>query len=165
MESMQTGRPVLVPDLGRVRPARWPAFAEGAVGVGLRAVFAFPLMVGHVRLGVLDVYLDHPRELSEEHLARALQYADATTAVLLHLQAHAQPLADGIATIEVLDDRAEVHQATGMIAVQAAVGLAEAVLLLRARSYALGLPVVQVARAVVARELVFPRDDRPGSES
>src|SRR4051794_20746233 len=109
-------------------------------GVGaaarLAAVFAFPLRVGGIRLGVLDLYRTTAGALSEEELASALAFADAATAVLLHLQAGAAGLDPPLDSLAVLDDRAEVHQATGVVSVQASVALQEALLLLRARAYA-----------------------------
>jgi hypothetical protein len=49
--------PVLVVDLGSPDfLARWPGFAPAAMGSGARAVFALPLQVGAIRLGVLDLY-------------------------------------------------------------------------------------------------------------
>src|SRR5207247_7317346 len=51
-----TGGPVLVADLTAADClARWPVFAPAALHAGIRAVFALPLQVGGVRLGVLDL--------------------------------------------------------------------------------------------------------------
>src|SRR5674476_240778 len=55
VESSRTGRPVLQPDLEVSAPARWPGFSAGALEAGIRAIFAFPLRVGAVRLGVLGL--------------------------------------------------------------------------------------------------------------
>jgi hypothetical protein len=47
-----------------------------------------------------------------------------------------------------------------MISVQAGLGLAAALVLLRARSYAAERPILEVARQVIARTLRFdPEDD------
>ncbi len=42
-------RVVLEPDLAGPVRGRWAAFTPGALGVGVRALFAFPLRVGTVR--------------------------------------------------------------------------------------------------------------------
>ena len=74
-------------------------------------------------LGVLDLYRDRAGSLSADELTEALSFADAATLLLLHLQARAAR--DGpLGSIPVLDDRAEVHQATGVVSVQAACRLA-----------------------------------------
>jgi hypothetical protein len=135
VDASQTGRPVLQPDLARTGQRRWPVFSAGAAAAGLAAVFAFPLRVGGIRLGVLDLYRTSVGALSDDELVSALAFADAATAVLLHLQAGAAGLDPPLDSLTVLDDRAEVHQATGVVSVQAAVPLQEALLLLRARAY------------------------------
>src|ERR1700734_4188493 len=48
--------PVLESDLAEPAVARWPAFAQAGVGAGILAVFAFPLALGAIRLGVLVLY-------------------------------------------------------------------------------------------------------------
>src|SRR4029453_45198 len=52
------GRPVLEPDLAGVGTTRWAAFTEAVVAAGVGAVFGFPLRVGAVRLGALNLYRD-----------------------------------------------------------------------------------------------------------
>jgi GAF domain-containing protein len=136
VDASQTGHPVLQPDLAQTGQQRWPVFSAGAAAARLAAVFAFPLRVGGIRLGVLDLYRTSVGALSDDELASALAFADAATAVLLHLQAGAAGLHPPLDALTVLDDRAEVHQATGVVSVQAAVPLQEALLLLRARAYA-----------------------------
>ncbi|WP_336922167.1 GAF and ANTAR domain-containing protein [Aquipuribacter sp. SD81] len=182
VEAAHTGRPVLLPDLERsgVR-ARWPGFVPEALDRGVHAVFALPLRVGAIALGVLDLYRDRPGGLDAEELQCALDFAEAALTVVLHVQSagdgdggvgpdaldevrdSAGPGAHGDDTpapLVLLDDRAEVHQATGVVAVQAGVGLAQALVLLRARAFGTGRPVVDVARDVLARATTFaPEDD------
>ncbi len=146
VDASQTGRPVLQPDFPRTAPRRWPAFAGGALEAGVRALFAFPLRVGAIRVGVLDLYRDRVGPLSADDLTEALSFADAATLVLLNAQA-GYPV---LVPVPVLDDRAEVHQATGVVSVQAGVGLAEALVLLRARAFADQRPIGDLARDVLA---------------
>ncbi|MGZ4614294.1 MAG: GAF and ANTAR domain-containing protein [Actinomycetes bacterium] len=160
VEASRDRRSVLQPDLARTAPQRWPEFATGALEAGIRAIFAFPLQVGMIPLGVLDLYRDTAGTLDEGQLAEALCFADAATTVLLNLQAANGPqdIASGLAVL--VENRAEVHQATGMVSVQAMLGLAEALILLRAHAYAAERPILDVARDVVARILRFgPEDD------
>lgn len=158
VDSSRTGRPVLQPDLERSGPARWPGFSAGALEVGIRAIFAFPLRVGAIRLGVLDLYRDVPGPLTNAQLTEALAFADAATTILLHLQA--QDLEGTEAgLVQVIEDRSEVHQATGMIAVQAEVTLAQALVLLRARAFASERPIIALARDVVVGTVQFTSDE------
>ena len=150
VDASRTGRPVLVPDLAATSPGIWPQFGAGADAAGLRAVFALPLQVGGIRLGVLDLYRHTAGALSREQLAGALSFAGAATQLLLDLQA--QDTALGIPpphALAVLDDRAEVHQATGVVSVRAGVSLAQALALLRARAYAEDRPIGDLARDVL----------------
>jgi len=158
VDASQTGRPVLQPDLARTAPLRWPGFAGGALDAGVRAVFAFPLRVGAIRVGVLDLYRDRAGPLSTDELAEALSFADAATLLLLHEQASTA----ASSAVPVLDDRAEVHQATGMVSVQAAVGLAEALVLLRARAFADERALGDLARDVLTGTVSFRKDDETG---
>ena len=158
VDASRTGRPVLQPEFARTAPPRWPGFAGGALEVGVRALFAFPLRVGAIRLGVLDLYRDRAGRLSTDELAEALSFADAATLLLLQEQASTAPSS----AVPVLDDRAEVHQATGVVSVQAAVGLAEALVLLRARAFADQRPLGDLARDVLTGTVSFRKDDGTG---
>jgi len=161
VDASRDARPVLQADLARTGPSRWPAFGPGAVGAGIAAIFAFPLQVGGIRLGVLDLYRDTVGDLDDDDLVVALAFADAATVLLLHLQGSTE-LGSGLhpQLSDPIEDRPEVHQATGMISVQAAVGLPEALLLLRANAYATGRPTLDAAQDVVLRRMRFaPEDD------
>lgn len=148
--------PVLAGDLsaGAFR-RRWPVFSTAAVDLGARAVFAFPLQVGAVRVGVLETYRTEPGPLSELDTVRSLLVCHAAMVVLLDGQRD-DVLSAGAG---VLPYRAEVHQATGMIVAQLDVGAEEAFVRLRARAYADGRTVEDVARDVVDRRVRF--DDDP----
>lgn len=155
VDASQSGRPVLQPDLAATAQRRWPAFAGGALAAGVAAVFAFPLRVGAIRVGVLDLYRDTPGVLTAGELADALSFADAATMLLLHEQTRGADDDLPGSGPSVFDDRAEVHQATGIVSVQAGVRLAEALLLLRARAYADQRPTGEVAHDVLAGTLDF----------
>lgn len=161
VESSRSGRPVLEPDLNSAGSRRWPAFASGAVEAGVRAMFALPLRVGAIRLGVLDLYRDAPGALSTRDLAEALSFADAATAILLHLQSQARPDGDDVVGIgmHLVEDRAEVHQATGFIAERADVSMTDALMLLRARAYASDRLVTDLARDILSEVVQFTQGE------
>ena len=50
------GRPVFAPRLDDPVATYWPAFAPAAVAAGMLGSFGFPLRIGAVRLGALDLY-------------------------------------------------------------------------------------------------------------
>lgn len=157
--------PALHPELTASEISLWPGFGPAAWAAGVRAVFALPISVGAVRLGSLCLYRSAPGHLDEDGTATALAYADAALAVLLFLHAQGSPGSALHPTLrEPLDYRAEVHQATGFLSVQASVGLTEALLLLRAHAFATERPLVEVARDVLAGRTRIPFN-RPEGEN
>ncbi|MGW0810634.1 ANTAR domain-containing protein [Nonomuraea sp. NPDC002799] len=161
VEAWTYGGASLAPDLSSAATAeRWPWFAPASVQAGARAVFAFPLQAGAIRLGTLDLYRSTGGPLTPEQLADALTFAAAALGVMLHT-AHPQtsPALDVQPFAVMEESRAEVYQATGMITVQLGVSLAEAFLRLRAYAFTHGVGVAEIARLVVARTLRFDLDD------
>lgn len=165
VEASGSGRPVLRPDLAAVGSAgsgRWPRFGAAVLDAGVQAIFAFPLRVGAIRVGVLDLYRDTPGPLNAPDLADALAFADAATVMVLHLQDPDEHGGANAALAGPIDSQAVVHQATGMITVQLRVSLADALLRLRAHAYATERTVSAVAADVVDRRLHFD-DSEPGT--
>lgn len=155
IDAYRRGVSVAEPDLSDRRRVRWEAFAGPALALGASAVFAFPLRVGAVRLGVVSLYQKQPGDLSEDQYADARAVADVVTDGIVALQAAAAP-GDLAAPLDVIrSDRAELHQATGMVAAHLEISAGEALVRLRARAYADGRPLLDVARDVVARRLRF----------
>jgi hypothetical protein len=153
MDAFSSSRPVLEPDLGSGGIARWPIYSAAAHAEGVRAVFAFPLQIGAARLGVLDLYRDEPGSLSSQQFSQALTFADVATTMLIDGQEQAPTGAAAEGLDDVFDYRAEVHQAQGMVMVQAAVSLAEALALLRAYAFGHARGLGEVARDVVTGTL------------
>jgi hypothetical protein len=147
----------LTPDLRAGQSVeRWPAFAPAAVQAGIHAIFALPLQIGAIRLGVLDLYRAEPGELDRERLLDALVLADTACAVLLDSTEQDVPRR----FLEPVGlQHPEVHQATGMVSVQLGVTAALALTWLRAHAYAHDRRLRDVARDVVARRLLFHPDD------
>lgn len=165
IDALESGTPILLADLASAGHARrWPAFATEALRLGVRAVFSLPLALGAIRVGVLDLYHDTPRELGQDQLVDALVYAD--TALLLLLNA-----LSGIATSTIGDYldaagpvlwRAEVHQAAGMVSVQLGVSVLDALVRLRVHAHSRDQRLTDVARSVVERRLRFhPEEVEP----
>ena len=159
VDSVKTGRPVLHGDLAQTALELWPGFTAGALDAGVAAVFAFPLQVGAITLGALDLSRDTVGPLEDVDVREAVALAAAATALLLHLQMMSEPGDVHADLADSLVDRAVVHQASGMVAVQMETDLADALTVLRARAFASGRPIVDVAHDVVARHLRFSHDD------
>ena len=158
-----SGQPVFEPDLQHMRANRWPNYTTPALAIGASGVFAFPLRSGNGRIGVLTLYQDRPGALSDEQTSDSLLMADILAETILTLQARNT---SEVLSIDLIDDtahRAEVHQATGIVAVQLGVDVAEALVRVRAYAYAHDRQVAAVAADIVARRLQLI-SDRPRQE-
>ena len=161
VDAFAVGGPVLVVDLQTSKYSKtWPVFTPAALDSGARAVFALPVQIGAIRLGVLHLHRTRPGALSAQELADALAYAEAAGALLLDAAAGIQP--DTIDLPWQQDDPtahyAEVHQATGMILVQLGSSAETAFARLRAHAYAQERRLSDVARDVISRRLRFAPD-------
>jgi hypothetical protein len=162
VDAYHQDRPVLEPDLADPATQRWFGFAAAAVEAGVRAIFGFPLEVGSVRLGALNLYCDRPGPLSDEQHADALVMADVAAQAVLVMQAGAPPGAVAAELEAGADFQYVVHQASGMVSVQLDVGVGQALIRLRAYSFGSDRPLAEVAADVVGRRLRF--DDRSGQK-
>ena len=148
-------RPVLEPDLAHPATPRWLAFTGPVLQAGARAVFGFPVHVGVVRLGALNLYNDQPGVLTDDQHADALVMADIAGQALLLLQADAAPESVAVELESNANFQYVVHQASGMVAVQLEVPVAEALERLRAHAFGNDRPLTDVARDIVGRRLRF----------
>ena len=147
--------PVLEPDLVHPETPRWLAFAPAAVAGGVRAVFGFPLQVGSVRLGALNLCREQAGSLSDEQHADALVMADIAAQAVLVMQGN-QPSGELAAELGAgADFHYVVHQASGMVAAQLEVSVREALVRLRAYAFGNDRSLTDVAKAVVDRTLRF----------
>src|SRR3954468_17258845 len=89
VDASASGSPVLVPDIdesGSGIGMRWPAFLAEAAKADIRAVFAFPVRIGAISLGAIDLYRRWPGPLLREQLADALTTVDTIAAALLDVE-------------------------------------------------------------------------------
>ena len=155
VDAYKHDQPVFEPNLADPDDPRWFGFTAPAVDAGVRAIFGFPLQVGAVRLGALNLYRDKAGALTDEQLADALVMADVAAQALLVLQANAPP--GQIATELEADANFQyvVHQATGMVAAQLEVSVGQALIRLKAYAFGNSRALTDVAHDVVARRLRF----------
>lgn len=153
VDAYHQDQPVAEADLARAAARRWIAFSDTAVEAGARAIFGFPLRIGAIRLGALNLYRDRPGPLTDEQHADALVMADVAARAVLAMQAQA-PAGQLAAELESGSDfRFVVHQAAGMVSVQLGVSVAESLIRLRAYAFANSRMLTDVAREVVAGRL------------
>ncbi|UUL75577.1 GAF domain-containing protein [Pseudarthrobacter sp. Fe7] len=159
-EALRTRLPVLVPNVHDIAPYSWPAFTEAVVATDAAALFVFPLIIGALDLGVVDLHRTKPGTLS---------HTDFTTAGVLAGQAAWQLLRrvlavnpeTGPADEAALMSRREIHQATGMVLAQSGTSAADALLLLRAHAFANSSTLCETANEVLLGRLSFASRDDP----
>ncbi len=152
LQSYSDGGPVLTSDLDS-NDERWPLFGPGAVQLGVRALFAFPLRSGTIPIGVFEVHRAGAGALTTAQLGDALVLADVVSILLLSPGPHGER--DFIREAISSDHHAEVYQATGMVSVHLGVSLADALARLRGHAFAHGQPISAVAREIVRGRLRF----------
>jgi hypothetical protein len=154
-DAFTIGLAVLAPNLADPDESRWPMFSAAAREAGMAAVFAFPMTMGAVRVGVVDLYSDRPRHLDAHQVSLATSMAGraAGPAVRQAVRSAQDPFSREHERAPAL--RREVHQATGMIQVQLDVDATDAFIRLRAHSFTTGRPVADVAHDVVTQQLNF----------
>jgi len=153
VDAQVTGEPVLVGDLtGRANgDSRWPALRAEADALGVGALFAFPIVVGSVALGSLDLYRRLPGGLDRDQLSRSLATADDVGGSLL--------AADAPTTDDPTAYPMTVHRAAGMVMVQLGTSIDVALVRLRAAAYADSSAVTTVALDVLEGRRRFVKDD------
>jgi GAF domain len=153
VDAYQQGEVVAEPDLAEPVTRRWLAFTPPALRAGARAVFAFPLRIGTVRLGTVDFYRDRSGPLSGEQHADALAVAGMAARWVLEAQAGAPP---GTVAEELeagADFHFVVHNAAGILSVQQGISVTDALIRLRAYAFTRDRPLTEVAQDVVDRKL------------
>jgi hypothetical protein len=154
-EALATGRPVIRNRFSVSEQTSWPVFAKALRDYEIGALYAFPLAIGTLEVGSVDLYSETPRELTSSEISNvtALTHAAAWQVLRRVLADDSQNDLDIDADPSPGYSRKQVHQATGMIIAQLQVSSAEALLLLRAHSFSSGRTVREVAHDIVSRKL------------
>ncbi|KAA0085478.1 ANTAR domain-containing protein [Mycolicibacterium sp. P9-64] len=160
VDAAERGGPVLIGDLS-AQFDRWPGFTT-ALGLDAQgSMFAFPLQIGAIAIGVLDLYRIAPGYVEPDELTAMQAVADIVTIVLM-----SRPPPSDFSTHTTdawwtpSPSSSEIHQATGMVLAQLSVPPRIAYLRLRAYAFANDRPLIDVARDVIERRLRFDPDDQ-----
>ena len=163
VDASTSGRPVLQPDLAAHRRATLAGLRRRSTGGGRRGRSS-PSRCRSAASGSVSWTSTGTSRVSWTiaELAEALAFADAATAILLQLQSGAGRSDRQPGLLAMIEDRAEVHQATGMVSVQAGAGPGCSRWSCSARSsYAAERPILDVARDVIARVVEIRPGGRP----
>jgi hypothetical protein len=151
----ESGAAVFVPDLQDLHDPgveQWPTFAKDAVELGIRAAFAFPLLLGTSSLGALNLYRLEPGELDRGGVSHGWVTAEAVARTL----AGSGERVPG--SIEQMDPM-RLHQAAGMVTVQLGVPIDQALLRMRSTAYSEGVSVDELADTIVQRRRRLSSED------
>jgi len=152
-DALSTKRPVLEPDLRGLPDGRWPAFSA-AVHSDVGAIFAFPMTVGQLRIGAVDLYAESATEFEPRDAQRAAQLAGMVGRAILSI-AVAGTGEDPAAAIDTRYSRRAIHQATGMVLAQLDISAEEASLVIRGHAFATDTSMMTVADDILTGRLTF----------
>jgi hypothetical protein len=159
IDAFRERRPVLTAAMAHeAAQNRWPGFAREAVNLGARAAFAFPLQAAGVAFGVLELYRASEGSLTDAELHTALLIVTAADHLVLDELSRSTRSGSGVLGPGRSGSHPEVHQATGMVAVQLGVPMQEALSRLRAAAYSSDQTIDEVSRDVVSRARRFSPD-------
>lgn len=163
-EALQSKLPVLVPDVRHSHPYSWPVFSKAILETEVAALFVFPLTLGALDLGVVELHHTQAGSLSYADYATASVLAGQTAWYLLRRVLLVNSPDTDPAVETALMSRREIHQATGMVLAQSGSSAADALLLMRAHAFAHALSLRETADAVLQGRLSFaPENDTHGS--
>lgn len=155
IDAFRTGNPSAAPDLAEPAVDRWPAFRTEVLRTSARAAFGYPLRVATDCVGALNLYTMRTGSLDEQQHRDALLLAELSTHAVLASLSLDPPGGAATEMEDVVRNQDEVHQATGMISVQTSLSIVDSLARLRARAYAEGRSISEVAKDVVERRVRF----------
>ena len=138
---------------------RWPRWNEAASALGVRSVLSAPLLSGGETIGAMKVYCERPMNYGphDEHVMRLL--AGQAAILLANSQSLAEARRLSRQLTEALASRDDIARATGVLLARGAASEQDAFATLTDTARQTGLPVQDVARALVAA--VTARNSRP----
>lgn len=159
-EAARMRAPVLLPYVRSMPHERWPVFGKALTDTDAQGLFVFPLVVGAMDIGVVELYRTTPGDLSESEMVTARALVDGAAWSLLR-RVLVPESGNGSPEIGLSPSRREIHQATGMVLAQVGGTAADALLLLRGYAFAHGQTVRETSIEVLERRLDFTPPPTP----
>lgn len=148
-DAVGSGRPVLESAIQRGRHNTWPSFAEAIKDHAVGAIFAFPLRVGPLQVGAVELYDTEERTLSEQLVVEMMSLTRPLSRYVLRRTVELAALPD--ASQFKPHARRRIHQATGFVIAQLGLSPDDAHLFIQAQAYAQNRPMAEVAEDIIAR--------------
>lgn len=156
-DAVRSGLPVLEPDFSARSSARWPALSAAIRDEQLRSIFAFPLAVGPLRLGAVDLYSVEPVDLDQTQAEQADTMAGVIGRHVLRQALNA--VGRDYDYRGNAFSRRMVHQATGMVLAQLDLSPDDARLVIQGHAFATSRSMMDVAQDIIEGRLSFSSED------
>jgi hypothetical protein len=154
-DAVRSGAAVLHPDVLATGPSAWPAFAAAISVAEVSSLFAFPLIVGPLRFGAIDLYSRAPVALDDDQTEQAGMMAEVVGRLILRRALTSIGEPDGAGNGY---SRRLVHQATGMVLAQIGLSAEDARLVIQGHAFAADRSMMDVAQDVIDGRLRFRRE-------
>lgn len=151
-EAYDSYGPVFVEDLTTLEHGRWPVLESALTAADTGGLFAIPLELGAIRLGVLSLYRCAPGLLTDADVSRALEVGAAVTTALLMAGRGSSVDESVLGRLAGSEHSNQINQATGMVIAQLNVSAEEAYVRLRSHAFAIGRPLGELAGEVIHRQ-------------
>ena len=156
-DALNLAQPVLEPDIRVHADVRWPAFSAAIVDQRISSLFAFPLVVGPLRIGAVDLYSVDVVQLSTASARQASVLADAVGRYVLRLAL--EEIGGDFERTGNAFSRRLIHQATGMVIAQLRISAADAQLIIQGHAFATGSTMMDLAQRIVDADLAFTQGE------
>jgi hypothetical protein len=153
--TLATAEPVMINDVRGDSHQRWPAFGEAVQRLDVGAMFAFPVCLGAVTIGVVDLYKKNAGTLSQRDYAFAITLSGRVAKRAIRDAVRGAYDEDSGIDGGPAAMRRELHQATGVVLVHLGVTATEAFFILRGYAYSHGLTLLSVAHDVLNGRIDF----------
>ncbi|NUU07298.1 GAF and ANTAR domain-containing protein [Leifsonia sp. C5G2] len=160
-DALRTARPVIEPDLAAHPRSIWPVFSETIAADGVGSLFAFPMLVGSLRVGAVDMYSRRPVTLDPAQTRQAASLADHVGRLVLRRALVRAASADPEEP-ESPFSRRLVHQASGMVLAQLDISAEDARLVIQGHAFATGRSMMEVSRDIVDGVLDLSAEEAGG---
>lgn len=150
VDAVGSGLPASADDLENgISLRRWPLFAVEALEAGVRAVQAYPILLGERAFGAVGLYSWQPTRFTSEQHRHATDITELIGLALVD-PGSGESIGSGL--------RMSVHQAAGMVMQQSGLTIQEALVILRSAAFTEDRQITDVAADVIAGQRRF--DDR-----
>lgn len=157
-DAVGSGHPVLEAAVQRNGYDFWPSFTEAIRGHEVGSIFAFPLRVGPLQVGAVELYDTEEMALGEQAVEEMMSLTRPLSRYVLRRTLELASLPD----TEQLKPHARrrIHQATGFVIAQLGLTPDDAHLFIQAQAFAQNRSMAEVAEDILERRTGYVlRDD------